>query len=214
MKFEGTEVWGFKNAMIGMRLPMSKDYEDAKNKSDTSDIIGPSDMKVAQNLEKADDNGPGEPNSKVLRMIHVQTAITAPLCFWKEWDTYKVATVSNSTSTMHKIGNYVITEECFESMPSGGISPLVNLRALEDTRKEFNKTKDKEVWYKLIYGLPDSWLQTRMVDLNYATLRSMIYWRKNHKQNCWSGKDNPEMENFIKWARTLPYAKELLFNED
>lgn len=220
MKFENTKVFGIENAMIGMRLPMSKDFQDAAKKSDSKLIIdgeaqiGESDMRVVKNLEKADENGQhGEPNSKALRMIHIQVAIEAPLSFWKEWDTYKIATVSNSTSTMHKIGSYEIAEECFEPKPSGGISPLINLNALEAKRKEFNETKDKDVWYDLIYGLPDSWLQTRMVDFNYATLRNMVYWRKNHKQNCWSGKDNPEMENFIKWAKTLPYSEELIFNE-
>lgn len=221
MKFETTKVFGFENAIVGMRLPMSKDYNDALSKSDSFEddngnyVIGPTDMKVIKNLINADINrGHGKPNSKVLRMIHVQVAITAPLSFWKEWDTYKVATTANSTSTMHKIHSYEITKDCFELKPSGEISKYIDIDELEALRNKYIETKDKDTWYDIIYGLNDSWLQTRMCDLNYATLSDMIHWRQNHKQNCWSGKDNPDMENFISWAKTLPYAKDLLFDED
>lgn len=223
MNFEGTKVWGFKNAVIGMRLPMSKDYNDAVNKSDTYDsyilnmpkdfcYLGEKDLNLMQKLLKEDKLGGGQPNSKFMRMIHVQVAITAPLCWWKEFDTYKVGTTANSTSTMHKIGNYTIDENCFEKKPNGNISDLINLEKLEKKRQEFNETKDKNDWYDLIYGLGDSWLQTRMVDFDYATIRNMIIWRKNHKQNCWSGLDNSNMDNFISWTKTLPYANELLFS--
>lgn len=220
MKFESTEVFGFRNAIIGMRLPMSKDYEDALSKTDSyyegfDFVIGPNDKKVMKSLINADIRaGKSKPNSKFLRMIHVQVAITAPLSFWKEYDTYKVSTVANSTSTMHKIQSYEITEDCFERKPNGEISKYINVEELENIRKDFNETKDKDKWYDIIYGLNDSWLQTRMCDLNYSTLQDMVHWRKNHKQNCWSGKDNPEMENFIKWAKTLPYADLLIFGEE
>ena len=112
MKFENTTVTGIENAIIGLRLPMSKSFEDAKSKSDSVFIpgaisqikIGDDDLRIVNNLLRADGCGrAGEPNSKFLRMIHVQVAITAPLYWWKEFDTYKVGTVANSTSTMHKL---------------------------------------------------------------------------------------------------------------
>lgn len=222
MKFEGTRTFGFLGAVVGMRLPMSKDYEDACSKSDTykntmgistDNYVGDKDLKLMQKLIKEDKLGGGQPNSKFMRMIHCQVAITAPLCWWKEFDTYKIATTSNSTSTMHKIGNYPITEECFERNPLTDKSlPNIWIEHLEDLREEYNETKDKSVWYSLIYELNDSWLQTRMIDLDYATIRNMVIWRKNHKQQCWSGLDNPDMESFISWAKTLPYSNELLFN--
>lgn len=257
MKFDGTVVTGLMNAMVGMRLPMSKNYRDALSKIDSIHImdrkesedpnydyefiddveIGPNDLRVAKSLVKGDDSaGHGQPNSKYLRMIHVQCAIEAPLAWWKEFDTYKVGTTANSTSTMHRITNYPIDESCFEKNPfTHRISPAIDIEALEHLRCRYNELdealkgwqnreeKDEEeiarlkkelksTWYDLIYGIGDSWLQTRMVDLDYATIHSMYYWRKNHKQNCWSGKDNPEMDYFCKWVEDLPYAKELLTN--
>lgn len=228
MKFEGTEVFGFDNAFIGMRLPKNKDYESAKGKCNEE-----ANMKLSKMLNAEDNAGHGNPNSKFMRMIHVQTCISAPLCWWKEFDTYKVSTVRNSTSTMHKIQSFAIDESCFEKNPiTGKVSCAINIEALEGLRKEFNRIGEelkqyefsekeklemrklqKAIWYDIIYGLPDSWIQTAMVDLNYATIRNMYFWRKNHKQNCWSGKDNLEMDNFCKWVETLPYAKELLIGE-
>lgn len=224
MKFEGTKISGFIPAIIGMRLPMSKNYEDACSKSDSYTVIGTdgseqiyigeNDMKVALNLINADDSiGVCQPNSKFLQMIEVWVSIEAPLAFWKEADTYRHS-VKNSTSTMHRIQSYPITEECIE------LNPLTNkcsvnkktIIYLEKLRQRYVETRDKSVWYELIYNLPDSWLQTRMFHVNYATLRNMITWRVNHKQNCWSGKDNPELENFISWAKTLPYSEEFLFS--
>lgn len=236
MKFEGTRVWGFLNAAIGMRLPMSKDFANAVKNSDTytsfeskrdlneyaftevaDNFIGEKDLALMQKLLKEDKLGGGQPNSKFMRMIHVQVAITAPLCWWKEFDTYKVGTTANSTSTMHKIQSYPIDASCFEKNPfTNDISKLVKPEAIEFFRDLYNSTEDAEakkaIWYDIIYGLGDSWLQTRMIDLDYATIRNMVIWRKNHKQNCWSGLDNPTMDNFIKWVNTLPYAKELLLS--
>ena len=221
MKFENTKVFGFENAIVGIRLPMSKDYNDALSKSDSFEdengnyIIGPNDTKLIKTLMSADiSGGHGKPNAKFLRMIHVQVAITAPLSFWKEWDTYKVATVSNSTSTMHKIQSYEITKDCFELKPNGRISNYIIVDDLESLRKKYLETKDKDVWYDLIYGLNDSWLQIRMCDLNYSTLSDMVHWRQNHKQNCWSGKDNPEMENFYNWCKKLPYFDLLISQKE
>ena len=218
MTFNGTTVYGFMPAVIGMRLPMSKNYHDALSKIDSkvddngNFIFGEDDLRIAKNLIKADDNkGVCQPNSKFLEMIEIWVSIEAPLCFWREADTYRFV-VKNSTSTMHRIQSYPIDDTCFERNPlTGEISKLIHLDELEETRIKYNETHNKELWYELIYGLGDSWLQTRMCHFNYATLRNMYTWRSNHKQNTWSGKDNPDMNNFINWAKTLPYTKELVY---
>lgn len=230
MRFTYTKVEGFEPAILGVRLNMSKDYEDAVSKMDSSNTyiyahdkinaywrydIGLNDMRICKNLIKADSakKTAGEPNSKFLQMIEVWVCVEAPLCFWKEADTYRHA-VKSSTSTMHRIGKYVIDETCFEPKPTNGkISSFIDVQKLEEARQKYNETHDKDVWYDLIYGLGDSWLQTRMWHFNYSTLRNICQWRLHHKQNTWSGDDNDTMENFIKWAKTLPYAQEFLFEE-
>ena len=235
MKFNYTEVQGFEPAIIGVRLPMSKNFDDAKSKSDSyylteygnlyiskketffnngKFVIGPDDMRICKALIAGDDKvGVCQPNSKFLQMIEVWVCVEAPLAFWKEADTYRHA-VKNSTSTMHRIQKYIIDETCFEPKPNGKISRLIDVQKLEETRKKYNETHDKDLWYDLIYGLGDSWLQTRMWHFNYASLRNMAIWRKKHKQNTWSGLDNPEMENFISWVRNLPYSKEFIFGDE
>ena len=169
MKFENTTVTGIENAIIGLRLPMSKNFEDAKSKSDSVFIpgalsevkIGADDMCIMQNLIKADAaEKAGEPNSKFLRMIHVQVAITAPLYWWKEFDTYKVGTVANSTSTMHKLTSAPITRESFEmddfhsiEFEGNEVDNIINY--CEKLRQEYLKTKDKKIWKELIRWLPE-----------------------------------------------------------
>lgn len=234
MKFETIEVSGFKGALWGMRLPMSKDLDDAKSKSDSSfpelvddePVIGTDDLKVAQNRIKADDipGKTGQPESKFLRMIHVQVGITAPLYFWQELDTYKVGTVANSTSKMHKLSSYSITKESFEmddyknlwiedGVGAYHLSDVYDelIETMETLREIYCRTKDKQTWKELLRILPDSYLQTRVFDCNYEVLRNICCWRENHKLNEWSGKDNPTLKNFIAWAKTLPYADELIF---
>jgi hypothetical protein len=220
MKFYGTEVHGLMPALIGMRLPMSKNYEDAKSKVDSiifSDtcIIGEQDMRVAKNLEKADEKkGGGTPNSKFLQMIEIWVCIEAPLTFWSEFDTYRHM-VKNSTSKMHKLHSYPIDESCFEVNPfTNKVSESVDIEKLEKLRQKYNETKDKKDWYELLDDIPSSWLQSRMCHFNYQTLKDMVIWRKEHKLNCWSGKDNPELDNFINWARSLPYAQQLIFIDE
>lgn len=230
MKFENTKVYGFENAIIGMRLPMCKDFQEAKRKvnSDTDDckpqILHENDLGLMKRLIKADKNGSGQPNSKFLRMIHVQVAITAPLYLWKEISTYKIATVTNSTSTMHKLATTPITKECFEM--GDFAEELIDVRSatditksvsisqiwerlidnLESLRLFYNQTKDKRYWKELIRLLPESWLQTRMFDCNYATLRNIYHQRKNHKLTEW--------HTFCDWIESLPYSKELLTDEE
>lgn len=227
MKFKGIKTWGWENALIGMRLPMSFDYEDAKKKVDSVFYengslmtVGESDLKVMKNLIKADSNDrTGSPNSKFLRMIHCQICVTAPIYWWKEMDTYKIGTVRNSSSTMHKLANTPITIDCFEMddfADSDEESNAYNLYTksvwskliehLEALRKEFNETKDKRYWKELIRLLPESWLQTSVLDLNYETLRNIYAWRKNHKLTEW--------HQFCKVIEELPLAKELIIGEN
>ena len=228
MKFKKTTVTGIENAIIGLRLPMSKNFEDAKSKSDSVFIpgaisevkIGADDMRIMQNLIKADGSGKaGEPNSKFLRMIHVQVAITAPLYWWKEFDTYKVGTVANSTSTMHKLANTPITLDCFEMSDFFEEADIFDygdysLKELWDNniihlcevlRKKYVETKNKKYWKELIRLLPESWLQTRMVDCNYATLRNIYAWRRGHKLTEW--------HKFCDWILTLPLAELLIVGD-
>lgn len=227
MKFKGIKTWGWENALIGMRLPMSFDYEDAKKKVDSVFYengslmtVGESDLKVMKNLIKADSNDrTGSPNSKFLRMIHCQICVIAPIYWWKEMDTYKIGTVRNSSSTMHKLANTPITIDCFEMddfVDSNEESNDYNLYTksvwskliehLEALRKEFNETKDKRYWKELIRLLPESWLQTSVLDLNYETLRNIYAWRKNHKLTEW--------HQFCKVIEELPLAKELIIGEN
>ena len=184
--------------------------------------IGENDMKLAQTLIKA-----GAEHRKFMRQIIVSVDITAPLYWWKEFDTYKVGTVANSTSTMHKIASTPITLDCFEiddyepdTIERLDDPHLVEINGiigvLEELRKKYLETKDKKYWKELIRWLPESWLQTRTVTLNYENLLAMCSkgQRRFHKLNEWSGKDSPALLNFISWARHLPYAQELIFIDE
>lgn len=197
MKFENTEITGLKNAIIGMRLPMCKDMNEAISKSDSNfniNYIGEKDLKLAETLVKN-----GEPHCKFLRMIHVQVCITAPLYWWKEADTYKVGTVANSTSTMHRITNYPIKKNCFEC-PEMIMDTTIEY--LESLRVSFNETLNKNLWKNLIVNLPSGWLQTRMIDFNYSVIKRIYRDRKNHKLVEWHA--------FCDWVETLPYFNEFL----
>lgn len=133
----------------------------------------------------------------------------------KEFDTYKVGTTANSTSTMHKITSKPITMDLFElddynSEFAPGVQELIDW--LEWLRKQYLETKDKHYWKELIRWLPEGWLQTRTVTMNYENLYSMVRQRRHHKQTEWSGTDEQiETESFIKFAHSLPYADELIF---
>lgn len=176
-------------------------------------IIGKNDLKLAQSLIKS-----GSEHRKFMRQIFVSVDITAPLYWWKEFDTYKVGTVANSTSTMHKLATTPITIGCFETDDCNwGVAPTetnILIEALEQLRQDYSETKDKRYWKELIRWLPESWLQTRTVTMSYENIFSIVHQRKNHKLNEWSGIDNPDKPNFIAWARTLPYAKELIFLDE
>ena len=233
MKFENTEVWGFEHALRGMRNPKnswnkSDSYYEYDNQRDcvTKDanfVIGENDMKLAQTLIKA-----GSEHRKFMRQIFVSVDITAPLYWWKEFDTYKVGTVANSTSTMHKITSQPITLDCFEIddyekdlfmyYEHSDVKDMVAdiIRNCETLRKRYLETKDKRYWKELIRWLPESWLQKRTVTMTYENLLAMCSkgQRRFHKLNEWSGQDNPNVPNFISWARTLPYAQDLIFIDE
>lgn len=219
MKAELIEVSGIKGALLGMRLPMCKDLEEAKEKYGkgfSADDISEDNKRLCKQLINADTKqGFGQPNGKFLRMIHAQICITAPLYFWKEFSTYKIGTTSNSTSTMHKIASYPITRECFEM---GDFNPIIDNFKLDVTwdtmvyyyeqlRQAYNETKDNRYWKELIRLLPDSWLQTRMIDLDYQTMRNIYHWRKNHKLSEWQW--------LCTWIKeNLPYADILICDEE
>lgn len=180
-------------------------------------FLGPADLDLAQRLIKA-----GSEHRKFLRQIFVSTYISLPLSIWKQLDTYKIGTVANSTSTMHKIQSKPLTRESFEieQIPyeeqeemeqrdgiycAGELSDLFDetIQTCEDLRRAFNQTKDKRYWRKLIELLPESYLQAREYTLNYEVLRSIVHQRKGHKLGEW--------QKFIHWVHTLPYAEELIF---
>lgn len=180
-------------------------------------FLGPADLDLAQRLIKA-----GPEHRKFLRQIFVSVYISLPLSIWKQLDTYKIGTVTNSTSTMHKIQSKPLTRESFEieQIPyeeqeemeqrdgiycAGELSDLLDetIQTCEDLRRAFNQTKDKRYWRKLIELLPESYLQAREYTLNYEVLRSIVHQRKGHKLGEW--------QKFIHWVHTLPYAEELIF---
>ena len=214
MKFENTEVWGFEHAIRGMRNPMeswdkSDSYYGNNEIGLESYVIGSNDMKLMKTLIKA-----GPEHRKFLRQIFISVDITAPLYWWKEFDTYKVGTVADSCSTMHKLKDTPITVECFEMSGHEDIPMVLNafgktddfwywlIEALEYLRQKYLKTKDKKYWYELIRMLPESWLQKRTVTMSYENVANMYSQRMNHKLTEWS-------EDFIQWADNLPYFKEL-----
>ena len=248
LKFKHTEVWGFEHALRGMRNPMNSwDKSDSSwefvedpaiiNPNDQIKfVIGEKDLKLAQELIKA-----GSEHRKFMRQIFVSVDITAPMYWWKEFDTYKVGTVTNSTSTMHKLATTPITEKCFETddyeqplqydymltdLYSGNQVPIRGaevqaevvgfLDSLEGLRQKYLQTKDNRYWKELIRWLPMGWLYTRTVTMNYENLLNMCSkgQRRFHKLNEWSGINNPDVPNFISWARSLPYAQELIFIDE
>lgn len=226
LKVTNTEVFGWEAAIRGMRNP-----KNSWDRSDSSFMrnpdygccgpcpcvgiahcdevyVGLDDLKLMKQLVAA-----GNDHSKFMRMIHVQCDWEAPLYWWKEADTYKVATVRNSCSTMHKIMEHEFTLDIFahEHLKSRA------LNTLEDTIDELNywreyylsiveqnvpgaDIKAKEIWWQIIQLLPSSYLQKATMDFNYAVLRNMYHARKAHKQDEWR-------EDFCNWVKTLPYSE-------
>jgi len=182
-ELDKTDEWLWKNGILN---------KDSKNDCVTYAFIGPVDMNLAQRMIAA-----GSPNDKFLRQIFVSVDITAPEYWWSQFDTYKVGTVANSTSKMHKLASTPITRDCFEMDDYATLKVFDKepysidettedcwdgiIEICETLRQKYNETKDIKYWKELIRILPESWLQTRTVTMNYANLRGMYCWRKNHK---------------------------------
>ena len=220
MKFEKTEVWGFEHAIRGMRNPFeswcSSNSSYIDKRFNDQFYIGKNDLSLMQKLIKA-----GSEHRKFMRQILVSVDITAPLYWWKEADTYKVGTVSNSCSTMHKLANTPITKECFEmddfhsiEFEGNEVDNIINY--CEKLRQEYIKTNDKKIWKELIRWLPESFLQKRTMTMNYENLLGMCSkgQRRFHKLNEWSGMDDNTLTNFIQFVRKLPYAQDLIFIDE
>lgn len=216
MKFENTEVWGFEHSLRGMRNPLNSHIKSDSYYDNDNYVIGENDFGLAQTLIKA-----GNEHRKFMRQIFVSVDITAPLYWWKEFDTYKVGTVANSTSTMHKLATTPIMLDCFEiddydrdlsladnPKNDDGLDNISTFEediiyVLENIRQKYLETKDKRYWKELVRWLPESWLQKRTITMNYENVRNMYFQRRNHKLTEWS-------ESFIKWVESLPYAEELI----
>lgn len=261
IKFENTEVMGWEAAIRGMRNPMNSweksdsflckegtmrcvdncpyKYEEDCPISDDKDfyVIGPNDLDLMKRLAAG-----GPVHAKYRRMITVYVDITAPLYWWKEFDTYKVGTVANSCSTMHKIHAKEFTLEDFScehlitshdsdhyesdyrwhsesadidlyASPLDGLILIVGL--LNANRKAYLKTKDKKYWWQMIQLLPSSYNQKRTVMLNYEVLANIYKSRRNHKLDEWAEHDISEKkQGFCDWIKTLPYFEIITGREE
>lgn len=247
IQIENTQIFGWESAIRGMRNPLNSwaksdsgicykeiachTYREDRNKclynmGHGSFVIGQNDLDLMTRLRKA-----GTDHRKFMRMIVVYMDVTAPLYLWKEFDTYKVGTVANSCSTMHKIHakefslddfscEHILSNNVSVSMPEslplieGGDIPTwdistdevmdVVILALNCCREKYLKTKDKIYWWQMVQLLPSSYNQKRTVMLNYEVLANMYESRKNHKLDEW--------HTFCDWIKTLPYS-ELIIGE-
>ena len=184
LKTERVSVMNLENALRGMRNPMNSwDKSDSYYDEDGTYVIGEADLSLAERLAHS-----GTDHRKYLRQIFVSVDITAPLYWWKEFDTYKVATVANSTSTMHKIHAKPFSRADFSTdhMDEETLAQFDHVIAyLELLRGKYMENKDKRYWYDMIQFLPSSYDQMRTVTLNYETLTNIYYARRNHKLDEW-----------------------------
>lgn len=204
IKLEHTEVFGFVGAIRGARNPMNS-WAKSDSKWDGSKfIMGENDLGLCKRLCKA-----GSDHRKFMRQIFVSVDITAPLYWWKEFDTYKVGTVANSCSTMHKIHAKEFTLDDFSCEHLWGDSherdvdePIGVMNIVIDTlnyyREVFLETKEKSHWWQMIQLLPSSYNQKRTCTFNYEVLMNMYHARKNHKLDEW--------HDFCHWVEKLPYS--------
>ena len=201
LTLKNTSVMNFENAIRGARNPMNSwGRMDSHTEPDGTFVFGPNDLDLAMRLAKA-----GSDHRKYLRMVFVSVDVTAPLYWWKEYDTYKVATVANSTSTMHKIHSkpFSIDDFSCDHMTDGTKKFMETVVAeLENIRLRFKETKSKDDWYDMIQLLPSSYNQMRTCTFNYETLINIYRARKNHKLAEW--------HTFCNWIETLPYAEQLI----
>ena len=204
--FNRVYVRNLENAIRGARNPMnswarSDSYYDENGQY----ILGENDLSLAKRLRNAGTSD----HRKYLRQVMLSVDITAPMYWWKEYDTYKVATVANSTSTMHKIHSkpFELDDFSHDHLTENGLKVLKGLvDEMEKIRLEYVETKDKALWYDLIQLLPSSYNQMRTCTLNYETLINIYKSRKHHKLEEW--------RRFCEWIETLPYAKELIIAEE
>jgi len=195
-----SSVMNFENAIRGARNPMNSWSRMDSCFKDGKYILGENDLALAKRLCKA-----GRDHRKFLRQIFVSVDINAPIYWWKEFDTYKVGTVSNSTSTMHKIHSreFHVDQFSHDQMTPRTREKLSEIVAyLEELRQEYLRTKDRQVWMDMIQLLPSSYNQLRTCSLNYEVLANIYHSRKNHKLNEW--------HTFCDYIRTLPYAADLI----
>ena len=244
IKFERTEVMGWEHAIRGMRNPMNSweksdsgwkyvtlvqrdGYILASIFDDSEFWIGPNDADLMKRLRNA-----GTDHRKFMRMITVYVDITAPLYWWKEFDTYKVGTVANSCSTMHKIAAKEFTLEDFSHEHLIRGTSLINLggtiNLLNQYRSQYITNKNKEYWWQMIQLLPSSYNQKRTVMMNYEVLANIYKSRKNHKLDEWAEHDDIDSMTlkryydgkfklrdekslsdigFCDWIKTLPYSE-------
>ena len=234
LKIENTEVIGWEAAIRGMRNPMNSwEKSDSKwysigiptsNPAAINDkclsqkyCLGDNDLDLMKRLRNA-----GTDHRKFMRMITVYVDITAPLYWWKEFDTYKVGTVANSCSTMHKIADKeftfddfshekLINSACMEIQEQHiRISPIqalaTTIECLNSYRDLYLQTKDKKYWWQMIQLLPSSYNQKRTVMLNYEVLANMYKSRRNHKLDEW--------HTFCDWIERLPYSELIIGKTD
>ncbi len=202
LKTERSAVMNFEGAIRGARNPMNSWHKmDSHYDENGNYVLGPNDLDLAKRLAHA-----GSDHRKFLRQIFVTVDITAPLYWWKEFDTYKVGTTANSTSTMHKIHAKEFSRDDFscDRMDEGGLALLDRVIAyLESERQKFIADKDnKQAWHNMIQTLPTSYNQMRTVTLNYENLINMYYARRHHKLAEW--------HVLCDWITSLPYAQELI----
>lgn len=200
IQLENTVIYGWEPAIRGMRNPLN-----SWDKSDSfAGEVGPNDLALMKKLIRA-----GAPDRKFLRMIVVWVDITAPEYWWPEFDTYKVGTVRNSCSKMHRLHSRPLTLDDFstEHLHEENIALLKQVISVINThRKLFTQGKNKDDWWQMLQLLPISYNQRATVMLNYEVLRNIWHTRRYHKQDEWR-------EDFCKWIETLPYS-ELITMED
>lgn len=213
IKIENVYIFGWGAAIRGMRNPMNSwDKSDSflcnvecgecpekgnhyQGHNYLDYVVGDNDLTLMKKLVKA-----GSDHAKFMRMINVTMDVTAPLYWWSEYDTYKVGTVANSCSKMHKLVSKEFTLDDFshEHLMHGGLECIKNLcKDLNMCREQYLAKHDKEWWWQMIQLLPSSYNQRRTIQLNYAVLRNMYHARRNHKLDEW--------RTFCKWVETLPY---------
>ncbi len=196
-----TSVMNFENAIRGARNPLNSwAKSDSYYDENGNYVLGENDLSLAVRLCKS-----GSDHRKFVRQIFVSVDINAPLYWWKEYDTYKVATVANSCSTMHKIHSkpFSMDDMSVDRMDDASKAVMQTvIDRLEALRLEYNETKDKSLWYSMIQLLPSSYNQMRTCTLNYETLINIHHARRSHKLDEW--------HVFCAWIESLPYAKELI----